>query len=211
MRAPIAFVGLIALNLAVTGCPDCGTPQTSSSSSSGSSSGAPSSGGSGFSGTASSQGTSSGEVGGCTDGGQAEWARWAPPPDQPTGYVVDAETVTDLATGLIWQRDHPMLDGGSVPAAVHLTLAEATVYCATLSLGGSTGWRLPTLVELSSLVDSAAENPAINTSAFPRVLFDSFWTSSSYAGAPAAWIVGFSTGYTSGENVGNTHAVRCVR
>ena len=148
---------------------------------------------------------------GCTDGGAAEWAMWAPPPEQPTAYAVDAETVTDLATGLIWQRDFPRVDGGFVPSAVDLTWAEATTYCATLTLAGSSGWRLPTLIELSSLVDSASTNPAINTAAFPMVLFDRFWTSSSYAGAPAAWVVGFSTGYTAGENVGNQVAVRCVR
>ncbi|MGB8297301.1 MAG: DUF1566 domain-containing protein, partial [Polyangia bacterium] len=69
-------------------------------------------------------------------------------------YAVSADglTVTDTITGLVWQRD------GSGTRAVcaagtTCTWAEAKVYCAALVLGGVSGWRLPGVMELSTIVD----------------------------------------------------------
>ncbi|MCA3220042.1 MAG: DUF1566 domain-containing protein [Burkholderiales bacterium] len=56
----------------------------------------------------------------------------------------DAETVTDRATGLVWQRR-------SVAGA--LRWADALAYCGELSLGGHRDWRLPNAKELHSIVD----------------------------------------------------------
>ena len=59
-------------------------------------------------------------------------------------YTSTAETVTDTWTGLTWQRVQPTLP---------YTPAGAATYCQGLSLGGfSTGWRLPAVKELESLV-----------------------------------------------------------
>jgi hypothetical protein len=97
-------------------------------------------------------------------------------------YVVSADqlTVTDTSTGLVWQRD----GSGSRPncaADPDCTWVEAQAYCAGLTLDGS-GWRLPTLGELHSIVDTTVTSPPmINQTAFPNTPADCFWTSSPYS------------------------------
>ena len=56
----------------------------------------------------------------------------------------DAETVTDRASGLVWQRRE---------AAGALSWAKALAYCDGLSLAGHRDWRLPDAKELHSIVD----------------------------------------------------------
>lgn len=56
----------------------------------------------------------------------------------------DAETVTDRASGLVWQRRE---------AAGALSWARALAYCDGLSLAGHRDWRLPDAKELHSIVD----------------------------------------------------------
>jgi hypothetical protein len=108
-------------------------------------------------------------------------------------------------TGLAWQRD--------VDPASYLW-ADAGALCAGLSLGGAS-WRLPTLIELLSIVDFTQPSPAIDPQAFPATPGDSFWTSSPVAGANGpsgqAWYVGFTTGFTYQGHVDFlTLRVRCV-
>ena len=57
------------------------------------------------------------------------------------------ETVTDSATGLIWQRD----DDG-VPRSQE----DAFRYCRALTLSGHSDWRLPTLQEFRALRQAVA-------------------------------------------------------
>ncbi len=111
--------------------------------------------------------------------------------------------VLDNVTGLVWQRDVP--SGG-------YTWQEAKDYCASLSLGGR-GWRLPTRIELVSLVDftKADPGPTIDTTAFPNAPSNWFWSSSLWDGpAPAAWYVNFLYGNTRYAEMDNPYQVRCV-
>lgn len=59
-------------------------------------------------------------------------------------FKADSETVTDHATGLVWQRRE---------AAGALPWADALAYCDALSLDGRGDWRLPDAKELHSIVD----------------------------------------------------------
>ena len=126
-------------------------------------------------------------------------------------YVVSADglTVTDTSTGLVWQRD----GSGSRPNCVenpYCTWVEAQAYCARLTLDGS-GWRLPTLTELQSIVDTTVTSGAtINQTAFPITPTDCYWTSSSSAfGIP--WYVSFANGNSYSEYGSYSYDVRCVR
>ena len=87
---------------------------------------------------------------------------------------------------------------------------NANTYCAGLSLGGS-GWRLPTLTELESIVDTAYR-PTIDPTAFPSTPADWFWTSSPYVGSSGfGWIVYFNYGSSAYDDTASTNRVRCVR
>jgi hypothetical protein len=97
-------------------------------------------------------------------------------------FVVSADglTVTDTISGLVWQRDGSGTRAGcSGSGNTTCTWAEAKAYCASLTLGGVSGWRLPALMELETIVDPAMAGPAIDATAFPNTTEDFYWTSSS--------------------------------
>jgi hypothetical protein len=112
--------------------------------------------------------------------------------------------LTDNITGLMWQQ--------AVPSATY-TWANAVAYCPTLTLAGHTDWRLPTAMELMSIVDLGQPNPSINGTYFPSTPSNIFWSASPVAGSPSpAWYVNFTSGYTSNFlAVSTAYDVRCVR
>jgi hypothetical protein len=101
----------------------------------------------------------------------------------PGEFVVSSDglTVTDTITGLVWQLDGSGTRAGCTTDTTHLTCtwAEAKAYCASLTLAGVSGWRLPALMELETIVDPAMPGPAIDATAFPNTTENFYWTSSS--------------------------------
>ncbi len=108
------------------------------------------------------------------------------------------DTITDNATGLVWQK---------TVSAMTYSYADALSHCA--SLGG--GWRAPTILELHSIVDETRTLPSIDT-VFPPLPTNLFWSSTAYSGgAGMALSVGFAYGF-SGQNLDTElKSVRCVR
>jgi hypothetical protein len=79
-------------------------------------------------------------------------------------------TITDNVTGLMWQQ----VDGGE------MTFESAISYCNSLTLGGYSGWRLPTPIEAYSILIHQNSNPAINTTYFSSLTTpgaEYWWTS----------------------------------
>ena len=69
-------------------------------------------------------------------------------------------TVSDLNTGLTWQRS-PNTDGdGNIDAADKLTYTQALAYCQELTLAGYSDWQLPTIKQLYSLIDFRGVDPS---------------------------------------------------
>ena len=97
----------------------------------------------------------------------------------PYGPFVDNgnDTVTDSATGLMWQRKGEV--NGAWDAVINA--------CEALSLGGYTDWRLPNYKELLSLTDSTRYDPVVDLIFFPTVYQNGvdYWTSTNtlYAAA----------------------------
>ena len=116
-------------------------------------------------------------------------------------YRVEGAVVSDLVTGLTWQR------GASEQP---LTAGAATAYCAALELDGQRGFRLPSRLELVSLVDYGRHTPAIDVRAFPDTPSELFWTATPVAGTDRSWGVFFKTGLTSHLGAPSGRA-RCVR
>lgn len=126
-------------------------------------------------------------------------------------YTSSTDTVRDNASGLVWQRAGPTETYSG---------ADARSYCQGLSLAGfSSGWRLPSLKELETLVDVRSYAPAIDGTAFPNTpasgpSANGFWSSSLTASLSTfAWGVAFDYGYDYSYNLDpyNVYRVRCVR
>ena len=121
--------------------------------------------------------------------------------DAPSGrYQIAAGEVLDTQTGLLWQQ---------VSSSSTMFWADAQTYCGS-------GWRVPSMKEIQTLVDETKTGPAIDTTAFPDVSATSgydYWSSSPVAGLSSAawWFVEFNSGSNSYGDPTSECRVRCVR
>ena len=146
-----------------------------------------------------------------TDGGAtvAAWATW-PMPNSASGLpnlqsfdTSRDDVAVDRVTGLMWQRNV-----GANPAS----FAGAKQECDRLTLAGYDDWRLPSRIELVSILHLGRVQPAIDPVVFPDTPSDWFWTSSvAAADGQAAWYVYFYFGYPKTDLVSNQFSWRCVR
>jgi len=131
------------------------------------------------------------------------------------------DIVTDHITGLEWQDDNatktvtkPWVTQANYDAGNYSDTSgdTATAYCATLPLDGG-GWRLPTVVELQSIVVDGTYNPSIDTTAFVNYSTSGrYWSSTTRANPTGyAWIVYFGNGHTRSLAKSLNRYVRCVR
>lgn len=123
-------------------------------------------------------------------------------------------TVTDNATGLMWQKCSLGQAGSSCTGTALRFTWQAALAVANNNTGsGYTDWRLPSKNELASLVEDACRGPAINETVFPATIGFVYWSSSPYAGnSEVAWMVYFNGGgvATLSKN-NNSSFVRLVR
>jgi len=109
-----------------------------------------------------------------------------------TRYSIDRGVVYDQRTRLTWQRCSVGQtwrgDMGCDGATEALTWSEATQT-------GKDGWRIPTRVELASLIAKTCANPAINDTAFPGMELDNleYWTSTQDK-TGHVWYINFADG-----------------
>jgi hypothetical protein len=132
-----------------------------------------------------------------------------------TGHLVDNgdNTVTDTATGLMWQQLEVV---DELNAVSPMTWEEALSYCETLELAGYDDWRLPNINELQSITDYekavSANDPAIDTGFFPNAVPDIYWSATTYIDhTEGAWTVSFGSGIVSIYTKSIGHYVRVVR
>jgi hypothetical protein len=145
------------------------------------------------------------------------WASWPMPNSRqdveagsphPESYADNFDgTVTDNVTGLMWQQK---------PPTSMLAWSAARDYCATLGLSGYADWRLPSYVELVSLVDYGPATPAVIATYFPGTPTYKFWSSTPFAAkptveTPSAWYVDFTQGWTQETILTDMKFARCVR
>ena len=155
-------------------------------------------------------------------------------------------TITDALTGLTWTKCSMTDVNATAPVMDNTTNCsetpgignwkDAVSACENLNHAGKTDWRLPSVTELHSLIDTT-RNPALltDTTYFPdipdpNVLGDTnfpyYWSSTTYIGSQGtapdcsatkpncAWYVNFIDGYVEGDKdrsiktTGNY--VRCV-
>jgi hypothetical protein len=118
------------------------------------------------------------------------------------------QAVLDRTTQLIWERS---------PHPTEVTWATATTRCTLKTVGGQTGWRLPSFIELMTLV----EPPARQTSAAPAlpphnpfqgVKADAYWTNDALSSDPAqAYTVDLFHADVAPHQKNQAHPLWCVR
>lgn len=125
-------------------------------------------------------------------------------------FVDNADgTVTDTLTGLIWLKDAGCLTAAVWPTALAEANQLASGACGLSDSSKAGQWRMPNLVELESVVDVSASNPALTPgNPFKNVANSTYWSSTSYfggqGGSPDAWAIRMSDGRymnDSGTNV----------
>lgn len=154
---------------------------------------------------------------------RGQLADW-PMPDFSTGSRVAPSydtnsipgVVRDLVTGLSWQRQTPTsydgCTGKKAQPADTCTWQEAHTYCSRLKLAGLS-WRLPTKVELDSLLDFRPEVRTLDPDIFFVTDYESlYWSSSPVFENPTrAWATWFGAGMSATPTTDMPQAVRCVR
>ena len=153
--------------------------------------------------------------------GTHKWPCWHMPNPAASGLPNPA-SYTDLGNGavrdnvtcLVWEKSPDTTQGFWQANSDH---------CASLvtsSFAGYSDWRLPTRVEMASLVDFARTGDAIDTAAFPkepsgyyRTGSDWYETITGQNSSGFSWIYGMSSGFTSNAYAKATSNayVRCVR
>jgi len=97
----------------------------------------------------------------------------------------DKAAVLDKETGLVWE-----LDPGA-PATLTWDLANTA--CIAKRINNRMGWRLPTIQELTSLVDENTAAPALPPNNPFLNISGAYWSATSN-GATGAWTVGMNNG-----------------
>jgi len=145
------------------------------------------------------------------DGSQNKGVTW------PSTRFVDNQdgTVTDNLTGLIWMKNAgcfpPTFWANAVTDATQL--ASGTCGLTDGSVVGD--WRLPNVIELESVIDASASNPALTVgNPFTNVSNGIYWTSTSYFGgtngSPQAWAIRMSDGRYINDNGSSNSNVKAT-
>ncbi|MBW0434374.1 DUF1566 domain-containing protein [Leptospira yasudae] len=130
-------------------------------------------------------------------------------------------TIVDQRSGLVWQKC-PNGQGTAgnqytdcaVGTAVTSDWSNALAYCNALNLNGITGWRLPSVKELVSLVDYSRPAPPFSNAVFFPNAGASYWTSTTHPSGTnkdQGYYVSFGVGTYDTIVKTTLLGVRCVR
>lgn len=128
--------------------------------------------------------------------------------------------VKDSVTGLVWEGKETSGDRRGTRVLTNLgngLAGDASGYVAAVNasaLCGYTDWRLPTLLELTTLQDlGQSATPRVRAASFPNTSDSYYWTSEIYASDSGyAWISAFSiAGLSNFVTRSSSYSVRLVR
>lgn len=131
------------------------------------------------------------------------------------GYIIDQQTK------LVWQRcslgqqwdDLYNTCRGEAKALSWLEAKNSTKKVAGDDAKHATArWRLPTIYELSSIVELRCENPAINLQLFPATPASHYWTATTFINRENYyWLVQFKSGESHIDSANRFAFVRFVK
>jgi hypothetical protein len=118
--------------------------------------------------------------------------------------VMEGAAVLDKETGLVWEQS-PQMTTHQWPGA--------RLECMSRTVAGRSGWRLPSVNELASLLDTTNTSPALPTGhPFSNVLSSRYWSATTSANLPTlAWNVNFDDGEVASYLKPSFLFVWCVR
>ncbi len=119
--------------------------------------------------------------------------------------VLDGYGVLDKETGLVWEQS---------PSTSTENWGGAHIHCIHyVSSGNRFGWRLPTIQELSSLLDPTQFSPSLPSGhPFSNVQSSYYWSATSNLGTGSAFYTYFfNYGWVSYDDKTVGHYVWCVR
>jgi hypothetical protein len=137
-------------------------------------------------------------------------------------YSLNGDIVHDTKTTLDWH----LLKEHNTELPLLKTIALASPACtheavSVKDMGSITGWRLPTMKELQTLVDEEqSTGPLIESDTFPEMQLNQFWTSTDDIPSTAdlqpsgAYVVNFADGsatWRADPTATERHHIRCVR
>ncbi|MEN9914324.1 MAG: hypothetical protein RL528_1073 [Bacteroidota bacterium] len=112
-------------------------------------------------------------------------------------------TIIDNSTELVWQK---------TPNTQTQNWENALVYAENLALANVSDWRLPNIKELQSLNDESRTNPSINSSFFPSIGVNNYWSSTSLPNQTTnAWYLNTQFGISTYSSKTTANYVLCVR
>ena len=117
--------------------------------------------------------------------------------------------VRDNNTGLVWEQAP---DTTPRKWQNFGTPLGATNYCVNKTVGGTVGWRLPSVAELKSVQDPSLPAPFVPASVFTGVQSANYWSATTLADNPAsAWFVDFYNGNVNDVDKTDSFHAWCVR
>ena len=118
--------------------------------------------------------------------------------------VAFSGAVLDKNTGLVWEQ-LPVVTTG-------LAWASAREQCLNRTVGGTRGWRLPSVGELTSLIDPSLPAPYVPGTVFTGVQSATYWSATASAvGTSNAFSVSFQDGLVGTSSKGSATNIWCVR
>jgi hypothetical protein len=142
------------------------------------------------------------------------WAEWpmpnshleSPPAPNLMSFTDNGDgTVTDNVTKLMWPKQYANGDD---------TWTNASTQCGTFSLAGHKDWRLPTVIELVSIVDYSLGPGDVFNAVFTNVPnTTTYWTSTlvQATSTPQAYFVSINNGATYYAATSTSYPFICVR
>ena len=114
------------------------------------------------------------------------------------------DVIYDNTTSLLWQDSQDNKD-------LSITYKEAEEYCSKLVIAEYNNFRIPTLIELQSIIDYKNYKPAILTG-FIYAPSETFWTSTPFANdKDYVWSINFKKGDRSTRAKHYDRFIRCVQ
>lgn len=112
-------------------------------------------------------------------------------------------TVSNDLSGLMWQQDTGPLSNFN----------DAKNYCDQLVLAGFDDWVVPSVWELSTIIDFNTVGPAIDVSFFPDTYTSAYYQTRNHStdGSHTSWSINFTYGTSHPGGANQLHWVRCVR